>query len=293
MSNSAKKYLIISIISFFLLGAVFFYQIGKFNDGQLHIVFCNVGQGDGAYIRSPKGLDILIDGGPDASILPCLNNHMPFWDRTIEAIILSHPHADHMAGLIDVLQRYNALSFYTVDEDQGKTDKESEKTYQALLSILKNKKIVKKSLQEEDRLKIKDGLILTTVWPLNNSNQKVLGVTSDINKSSIIELLTYGKLRVLFTGDAGTAAKSKVQDIGQIDLVKVAHHGSKDSLDQNMLKVLRPKLAVISAGKNNRYHHPAESILKMLQDQRIKILRTDIDGEVEIVSDGEKWGIVE
>src|SRR3990167_8207809 len=85
---------------------VFVYQKIKFEDGKTHIIFCSVGQGDGILIRTPSGLDIVEDGGPDDSILSCLSRHMPFWDRTIEIIILTHPDSDHISGLIDVVDRY-------------------------------------------------------------------------------------------------------------------------------------------------------------------------------------------
>ena len=108
-----KKVFAIGIVAFVSLGVFSFYQWFKFFDGKLHIVFCDVGQGDAIYIRTPKAFDILVDGGPDDSILSCLSNHMPFWDRKIDLVILTHPHADHLNGLIPLLQNSQGRSFAT------------------------------------------------------------------------------------------------------------------------------------------------------------------------------------
>lgn len=96
-----------------MLGGFFFYQNARLNDGKLHVIVCDVGQGDGILIRTPSGDDILVDGGPDDSILNCLSDHLPFWDRTIELMVLTHPHTDHAAGLVYVLKRYTVLHFVT------------------------------------------------------------------------------------------------------------------------------------------------------------------------------------
>src|SRR3990170_7268003 len=99
---SAKNLTLAIVFSFFVLVGILVYQYAKFNDGKVHIVFCDVGQGDAIFLRTPKGADILVDGGPNESVLACLSGHMPFWDRDLELVILTHPHADHLNGLISV-----------------------------------------------------------------------------------------------------------------------------------------------------------------------------------------------
>src|SRR3989337_4197125 len=106
-----RKFLLISSVLLFLLGCIFVYQNIIYNDKKLHVVICNVGQGDAIFVRTPSGSDILIDGGPDDSVLNCLGKHMPFWDRTLELVMLSHPHTDHFMGLFSVLQNYKVTAF--------------------------------------------------------------------------------------------------------------------------------------------------------------------------------------
>lgn len=288
-----KKAFLTLSFSFFLLGGLFFYQNSQFNDRELHVVFCNVGQGDGIFIRTPKGQDILIDGGPDDKILSCLNNHMPFWDKDIELMVLTHPHADHFIGLIAVLKRYDVVSFASslmVSEDD---------VYQELLKILKEKGIEKKVLKQEDKFKTGDGLTLITKWPIAEKSTMVKGAKSDAsdayfdqNKFSLVEYLTFGKTKILLTGDIDAPVENEIAgDLGKIDILKISHHGSKTGTNKEFLEALKPDLAVISVGKNNRYNLPYGKTLEVLKILGIKTLRTDQDGEIEIMSDGEGWGI--
>src|SRR3989344_6568995 len=108
-----KKVFLIGTVLFFLLGCILVYQNITYNDKKLHVVFCDVGQGDAIFVRTPNGSDILIDGGPDDSVLNCLGKHMPFWDRDLELVILTHPHSDHFTGLFSVLKTYKIEIFAT------------------------------------------------------------------------------------------------------------------------------------------------------------------------------------
>lgn len=289
--GSLKKYLFFTFISLLALGAIFFYQESKFNDNKLHLVFCNVGQGDGIYIRTPKGNDILIDGGPNETILNCLNNNMPFWDRDLELVILTHPHADHIIGLISVLKKYKVLSFATSPSSN------SSDVYKELVRILKEKGIAEKILSKGDKFTSDDGIILTTQWPYSSLAKTVLGSKTeyfDQNDSSVVELLSFGKLKVLLPGDVSYSIENELaSSIPSIDILKVSHHGSKTGTSKEFLEAIRPKLAVISVGKNNNYNFPASSTLELLKSFGIKTLRTDQNGEVEVVSDGEFWEVQE
>mgnify|MGYP001618356405 CR=1 FL=1 len=110
-----RSKLLFSLISGVLLLIFAIYQFISFSDKKLHIVFCSVGQGDAILIRTPEGSDILVDGGPDESVSNCLSRHMPLWDRTIEVVYLTHPDADHLTGLIQVIKTYNVKYFGTSD----------------------------------------------------------------------------------------------------------------------------------------------------------------------------------
>lgn len=272
-------------LAFFILalffGAFVFYQSIKFNDNKLHVVFCNVGQGDSIFIRSPKGIDMLVDGGPDDLVVNCLSNHMPFWDRKIEMIISTHPDVDHFKGLIDVLKRYEVDSIY-LGKEKGKAV-----SYQELLSLIKTKNITARSLQKGDNFYLKDKVVLQTISPISYPEHDV-SLDIDTNALSIIELLTYNRFSLLLTGDGKLSSSQFSQNI---DVLKVSHHGSKNNTNLEFLEAIRPELAVISVGKKNRYGHPTKEVLNMLGSLGIKTLRTDLDGEVEVISDGNKWAV--
>lgn len=277
------------------MGGFFFYQNAKFNDGKLHLVVCDVGQGDGIFIRTPNGSDILVDGGPDDAILNCLSNHMPFWDRTIELIVLTHPHTDHATGLIGVLRRYNVLHFVT-EKLKSKTA-----TYQRLEDALAAKNLIAKYLVSGDRIDFSDKTDILTLWPsqewLNNSqlqaqNSKNDSQNLDVNGFSLIQVLSYGKFKVLLTGDAGSSTEDKIAaQVGKVDVLKVPHHGSKTGMSDYFLSQINPSIAIISVGVNNRYGHPAKTALDLLKNHNIKYLRTDKDGAIEIISDGKSFSV--
>jgi len=272
------------------LGGILVYQSAKFNDGKFHLVFCDVGQGDAIFLRTPKGLDILIDGGPDDSVLSCLPRHMPFWDRDLELVMLTHPHADHLKGLISVARRYKIISFATENL------KNDTVIFKALMDELKGENIKIKYLYAGDTFKLKDKVDLKIVGP---SKEFLLRTSADgfIRESkefaNIEILLMFNNFSALLTGDSQKEELKKALRLaslaqGKISILQVPHHGSKTGLDSEILSFLKPELAVISVGKNS-YGHPAPEILKILRDMRIKVLRTDKDGDIEIVSDGEGW----
>jgi competence protein ComEC len=283
-----KKYFLTVSILLFLLGGILLYQDISFNDKKMHVVICDVGQGDAIFMRTPNGSDILIDGGPDNSVLSCLSRHMPFWDRTIEIMILTHPHADHLTGLIDVLKRYRVLAFGT-EKIGSSTD-----AYKELLKQLAQNRTKIRFLYQGDRFVIKDGVTLGVLWPTYEwINQNLLSKTnSDENGLSVINLLGYKNFKALFTGDAQDSDVEKIDlMVGKISLLKIPHHGSKTSLDSEVLKVLAPKIAAISVGAKNKYGHPNPFTLNLLSQLSVKTLRTDQIGDIEIISDGGKWRV--
>lgn len=291
-----NKYLYLFLASILVLAGLFFYQYAKFNDNRLHLVVCDVSQGDGIYIRTPGGNDILIDGGPDDSILNCLSKHMPFWDRDIEVVVLTHPHADHLTGLISVLKRYNVIHYFTENV------KNNTLVYNKLQAALAVKNLTAKYTFSGDRIDFADKSSLLTVWPDKDwfENQKLQdsqnsgkdNFSLDVNGFSVISLLSYGKFKALLTGDAGVLVEEQIgKTVGKIDVLKVPHHGSKTGISSLFLEEISPNLAIISVGAKNRYGHPAKEILDLLQKYNVKILSTDKNGEVEVVSDGKTFQI--
>lgn len=294
MKNPWKIALIVSL-ALFSLGLIFFYQYSRFNDNKLHVVFCDVGQGDAIFIRTPKGLDILIDGGPDNSVLSCLSNHMPFWDRTIEIVALTHPHADHLVGLIGVLKRYKVDLFIT-EKLENKTE-----SFREFARIVQNKKINNRYVFAGDKLRIKDGVVLQVLSPSKEFLQRtspsgVIGESGEF--ASLVLFLSYGQFDTFLTGDSqvlelaeALQTASQGEALQEIEVFQVPHHGSKTGLNQELVDQINPKLAVISVGKNNKYGHPHKEVMELLNGSKVKILRTDQNAEVEIVSDGKNWGV--
>lgn len=275
------------LILFFIVG----YEKAQFlRDGKLHVIFCDVGQGDAIFIKTPSGKDILIDGGPNDSVLSCLSNNMSFWDRELDLMFLTHPHADHFVGLISVLQRYSLKSFHT-ENLENKTAGFAE-----LLRVAKAQKKDPHYVLAGDKFKTRDGVEITILGPSKEFIQEtspggVIGESREF--ASLIILVSYGEFNVLLTGDSQIPGLSEAfinNSVPSIEVLQVPHHGSRFGFDKALIDEINPKLAAISVGKNN-YGHPSKEILKILSEKDIKILRTDQHGEVEIVSDGKKFEI--
>lgn len=275
-----KKLLITTAFAFLALGCIAFYQYFQIHDNKLHVVFCSVGQGDAVFIRTPENKHVLIDAGPDSSVLNCLSRHMAFWERKLDLIFLTHPHADHYSGLYYVLERYNTTYFVT--------DKVSleEKEFQNLKKIIGQKHIAIKPVSRSDSIHLSKSLVLSIESP--DSGHLEL---STKNERSMITELSYGSFNTLLTGDTQSDELLHViESISQsIEVLQLPHHGSKTGTVPDLFNKLKPKLAVISVGKNNRYNLPNVSVLQMLKEQKVPLARTDQAGDVEIVSDGKGW----
>lgn len=283
-----KKAVFILILASASLIILIFSVYLRFNDGKLHLVFCDVSQGDAIFIRTPKGTDILIDGGPDEAVLSCLSSHMPFWDRSIDAVILTHPHADHLTGLVHVIERYKVNAFFS-----EKVDADTE-IYKLLSIKLAEKKVSAKDLYTLDNFKDASGLSLKTLWPTTEAIDQVDQnyANLDLNGLSLIHLLKYGDFSVLLTGDAGVVVEDRIaEEAGDVDVLKVPHHGSKTGMSELFLSIIKPEIGIISVGEENNYGHPAKISLDLLRKYRVKTFRTDLNGEIEILSDGSTWSV--
>lgn len=289
-----KRLLILIAISLIILTILFIYQSISSNDQKLHIVFCNVGQGDSVLLKTPGRRYILYDGGPDKSVLGCLQRHLSFWERTLSMIFLSHPHSDHFSGLYFVLDRYNALSF-----NSERLSNQSLQ-FKSFLTKIWGKKIPGKDLLAGDLFRTPDGVVIRVLGPdraylEETSPGGTIGEKSEF--ASLILLVSYGSFDLLLTGDSQARGVARgieraVDSLprGSIEAIQVPHHGSATGLDDEVIDKIAPKLAVISVGKNN-YGHPSKSIIELLRNKGIKTLRTDQHGDVEIVSDGKRWSV--
>ena len=252
-------------ISILILVAKALYSL---TDERTKIVFCDVGQGDGAYIRIKNKFDLLIDAGPDQKILSCLGKYMPFWDRKIELVIISHNNKDHYYGLKYIVNRYQIDQLLVNDSPQDSI------TFKSLKNILiKNVKI--STYSSLNSFRIVDSLLIF-YWPYKGF------ISANDNDYSAVFSFEENNFRVLFTGDASPFVLSRLSSgfSGIIDVLKVPHHGSKNGLTKRFLELADPKVAVISAGKNNPYGHPHLETLDMFKAKNIKILRTDIQGDI-------------
>jgi len=245
-------------------------------DNELHIYFYDVGQGDAIYIRTPAGQDILIDGGPDSTILTKLGQDMPFYDRKIELIINTHPHADHITGLIEVLKRYE------VDQILSTGVEHTTATFGKWKDTIQEKDIPLKMAQVGQKIKLGQASMYV-LYPKNRLAGKEV---KNLNDTSVVSRLIYGRNSALFTGDVEIEAEQDL--LGSLvhlksNILKVGHQGSKTSTSKTFLEVVDPEYAIISVGEN-KYVHPSEEILERLKNT--ELFRTDLDGDVECVLDG-------
>jgi len=246
----------------------------------LKVDFLDVGQGDSAFIETPENHQILIDGGPSSAVLQKLSERMPFWDKSLDMVILTHPEKDHMAGLLDVLQKYKVDYFLWTGVI--KNDAENKKLAD-ILNKIKNTKIINANAGQE----IKAGnVFIDILYPFENLAGKELKNTS--NDAGVVSKIIYGNESFLFTGDISSVAEKNIVNSGEnisSNVLKVAHHGSKYSTSDLFLAAVQPKVAVIEVGKNT-YGHPTPEVLKRLQNFGIKVERTDQNGDINLVSDG-------
>lgn len=275
-------------ISFILIILFAIYQYVSYSRNELVVVFCDVGQGDGIYIRSPDGVDILFDAGPDASILGCLSRHMPFWDKKIELIFASHPDADHIGGFKYLLDTYS-VGKYNTSEVVKETG-----LFKLISQKLEEKKISFNYLQQGDTYKIGSGMSVITYWP----TQDFLGEgSSNTNRYSLVQMLNFNNFNILLTGDAefdivDEIIKSTSKEGIDVEVYKLPHHGSRTGVSHQTFSSLRPDISIISAGKNNRYGHPHLSVLEELQAYNLKFLETK-NGDIKITSDGKTFRVAQ
>lgn len=277
MPDKLYKILLILGIAAALVAVPAFWPAFQATDN-LEVDFLDVEQGDSILIKTSYGQNILIDGGPDNSVIRKLSEELPWWDRQIDLMILTHPHSDHIAGLIDVIKRYKVNKIlYT-----GTIHTSSE--YFKWLELIKSKKIPLILVNAPQAIKIGQDSELSVIYPRKNLAGKTV---DNLNNGSIVAKLRYGETNFLFTGDMENEAEKELMGVDlRADVLKVAHHGSDDSSGQEFLKKVIPKIAVIQVGADNEFGHPSRRIIKRLERINARILRTDLDGTVKLISDG-------
>ena len=267
----------------FLIVGLSFLAIGiwsvsfRLPDSKLHVKVLSVGQGDSIFIRTPSGYKILVDGGPDDKVLPLLGEELPFYDKSLDLVVATHPQADHIGGLVDVVKRYNVKNIWTsYSESQTQV-------YSQWRQVLGENNLKTTSVFAGDKMIFPDGLELSVVWPRGKSSY------TDSNTTAVVIQIDYKEFEGLLSSDADQQVQPYESGVSDIELLKVPHHGSKTALKKEYLEKLSPEVSVISVGERNRYGHPNKVLLDLLQSAGTKVFRTDQQGSVEIVTDGSNW----
>jgi competence protein ComEC len=291
MSKRYYKYILglLAVIAVFVWQVVF-----AFPDAKAHVVFCDVGQGD-AILLYQGFTQVLIDGGPNDKVLDCLSGNMPFFDKTLEMVILTHPDADHLTGLVSVLDKYRVK--YIVSGPEG-SDSSTYQAFMTRVGLGENNAQTRGNLKvintyAGDRIRIA-GLELLALWPVKDwlaekidlpGKGPILGARTEhknLNDFSLVFLAKVKDKTILLMGDADSRVQSDIvisDSLKQIDILKYAHHGAKTGMTEDFLAKLLPKEAVISVGKNN-FGHPSSEALSLLEKYKVKVRRTDVEGEV-------------
>lgn len=235
------------------------------------VVFLDIGQGDSILIESRSGTTVLIDGGPDRSVLEELGRELPWFDRTIEAMVPTHPDADHITGLVEVARRYD------VREIIWTRDEHTLPAYDELKRVVHEKGIHEIVIDHPQDVQVRE-LQLKILAPPSPAYL----ATPDTNNGSIVIQMNVDGSSFLFTGDMEAEVEKVVAEMYDVksDVLKVGHHGSKTSSMQEFLQEVDPDIAVIQVGADNRYGHPHPSVLSRLTRLGIPVLRNDQDGTV-------------
>jgi len=268
-----KKEIILLIFILVVFDVFIWWQVlfnGPNKNAELY--FLDVGQGDAELVVLPGGVKILIDGGPNNQILNQLSSIFSPFNRYIDLVILSHPQKDHFTGLIDVLKRYQTGIFISNGQ------KGTARSFSDLEKIIKENKIKTINLVAGDKISYQDNY-LDILWP---PQDLLLG--NEFNEACLaIKLNTQGA-SALFTADIDSKIEEELskKDNLDIDILKVAHHGSKYSSSEKFLIKTSPRIAVIEVGKNS-YGHPTNEVLNKLALVGAQIFRTDQDGMIKLI----------
>jgi competence protein ComEC len=254
-------------------------------DDKLRVSFLDVGQGDAILIQTPNGQQILIDGGPDPhKIILELSEKLPFWDRTIDLVISTQPHADHVTGLVEVIQRYK------VNQVLGHGVPHDSPVYQEWLRLIQDREIEYTIARAGQKINLGNGIKMEVLNPPENLWERT---SDDVDNNGVVLRLSWNQVSFLFTADIREDAEFEL--IGQrtnlrSTVLKIAHHGSRTSTTSQFLAAVAPEVVVICVGADNPFGHPHPDVLERLVDRlgEDNVYRTDEDGTIEFITDGER-----
>jgi competence protein ComEC len=246
----------------------------------LELMVFDIGQGDAIFITASNGNQVLVDGGPTDAVLGKLGGAMPFWDRSIDVVVLTHPHADHLAGLIAVLRRYDVGMVLESGADYSTPE------YREWRALLEQKRVPVITAHSGQVLRLAPQTELDVLAPIKS----FAGMSpKNVHDAMVVMRLVHASSSALLTGDAEKSLEYDLLFSGvplASDILKAGHHGSKTSTSEDFVRAVAPRYAVISVGRKNRYGHPYQQTLDTLEKLHISVLRTDQDGDVRFVSEG-------
>ncbi len=270
MIQLSKKF-ILGVLAFALV--LVFYAVLKQGNQRPQVVFLDVGQGDAELITLPKNIQILIDGGPSDKILTKLSKYLPFYDKDIELVVLTHPHSDHLRGLVTVVKNYNVKN---VLWSGARYDS---RIYNEWIEALKNENANIYVAKRGDKISWRGAPLLEVLSP----QEIVLGkIFKKIHDSTVVAQLDLGGKKFLLMGDAEENLEKELLALGlggDIDVLKIGHHGSRTSTSAGLLRATRPRETIIEVGRNS-YGHPHAGVLDRLRQFGATILRTDKLGDI-------------
>jgi competence protein ComEC len=281
IKQNLKIYFLLLLIIF---NVVIFYAIYYVSESILEVSFLDVGQGDAIFIKAPGGRQMLIDGGPNNSVLRELGKVMPFYDRSIDIVVATHADQDHIGGLIAILERFEVDLFIRTNATS------SSAVYLELENLIKEKNIKTEIITAPEIITFGKDTKFNILFP----NQNTSGW--ETNDSSIIGKLTYGQTSFLLTGDSPQIIEKYI--VGKYgtfldsDVLKVGHHGSKNSSAELFIGTVSPAYSVISAGINNSYGHPTPEVISILNNFSSQILKTFDKGMIQFKSDGKNLTLI-
>jgi competence protein ComEC len=266
------------LLLLFVLAIILWSAVSAENQTGLTFAALNIGQGDGLFIESPTGVKVLMDGGPNDNLIRELPSVIPWWDKHIDAIIITNSDSDHYSGFISLLKQYQ------VDVVIESGYRSATPDYALLEKEIRDKKIPEILARRGEIVDLGGGVQIKILFP----DRDVSGLAS--NDASIVSRLSYGDTSVLLTGDSTKKIEDYLIALDGSDLqstvLKVGHHGSNTSTSDEYVKIVSPQIAVISAAKDNTYGFPASTTIATLNKYKVQILGTYDLGRIILYSDG-------
>ena len=283
--SRVKRKFVFLLVFLFILSFFLIWSISLAVNKKTEVDFLSVGQGDAILIKSKYGQDILIDGGGNNSITQRLSEEMPWLDKTIDLAIISHPHEDHIVGQVEALRKFfiGKVLYTGIDF--------SSPSYEAWKKEIAKQKIPLVIIDKKQRINLGPDSYLEILYPEESLAGKEI---KNLNNSSMVVRFVEADKSFLFVGDIEREVEERLIKVGinlHADVLKAGHQGSDTSSGEEFLKKVQPKYAVIEVGEN-KFGHPSPRVIKRLKRLGAEVFRTDLDGTVRFLVDGESKTII-